>query len=243
MTIFFCADHHINHSNIIRYCDRPFADVEEMNEALVERHNQKVKPGDQVYILGDFALADPEKWTRRLNGAKYLIKGNHDKFGNKYLQYGFGWVKDTYELKVDGLSIWLAHYAHLTWPKRHYGAWHLFGHSHGKIITKGNSTDVGVDCWGFYPVSLEELREHFRLKAYVELPRCVRCGEPETAHAPTCGPITCDTCNQNGVVWSGYTNEDIQKHWEIYSTYHRISDGRERRLREASPETPSDDEY
>jgi calcineurin-like phosphoesterase family protein len=162
--IFFTSDPHYNHANIIKYCNRPFNGVHEMNEELIKRYNEKVRPEDHVYILGDFGMYNHEKFARRLNGQKHLIFGNHDaKFRNKFLQWGFSWARDVHQLQVDKkLTIWLAHYAHRTWPKRHFGAWHLFGHSHGKIIGEGFSTDVGVDCWNYAPVSLEELRVFFK---------------------------------------------------------------------------------
>jgi len=162
--IFFTSDQHYYHKNIINYCGRPFTDVQEMNEELIKRYNEKVKPGDQVYMLGDFAMWQQERIARRLNGAKHAIRGNHDaKFKNKFLEWGFAWIRDVYQLRIDNkLTIWLAHYAHRTWPKRHFGAWHLFGHSHGKIIGEGFSTDVGVDCWNYAPVSLDELKVFFK---------------------------------------------------------------------------------
>lgn len=78
--IFFSSDHHFFHNNVIRYCDRPYDSVEEMNEDLVKRWNSVVKPEDEVYYLGDFSLAfrAVEIFTHRLNGVKYLIPGNHD---------------------------------------------------------------------------------------------------------------------------------------------------------------------
>ena len=165
--IFFTSDPHYNHTNIINYCKRPFSNVDEMNEELIKRYNDRVKSGDHVYILGDFAMFNHEKIARRLNGQKHLIFGNHDyKHRPKFLQWGFHWARDVHELKLnDGPerhSIWLAHYAHRTWTKRHYGAWHLFGHSHGNIIGEGFSTDVGVDCWNYAPVSYDELKVFFK---------------------------------------------------------------------------------
>lgn len=78
--VFLSSDHHWQHANIIRHCDRPFSDVETMNEEMVERWNQVVAPGDLVYYLGDFSLTlgAVERITPRLNGKKYLIAGNHD---------------------------------------------------------------------------------------------------------------------------------------------------------------------
>lgn len=77
---FFTSDPHFYHTNVIKYCDRPYLSVEEMNEALVNNWNSAVKSEDTVYCLGDFSMAarPVETFTPRLNGNKFLIPGNHD---------------------------------------------------------------------------------------------------------------------------------------------------------------------
>lgn len=78
--IFFSSDQHYWHNNVIRYCNRPFTSVEEMNELMVLAWNMNVKPDDIVYNLGDFSLAfrAVETFPQRLLGTKYLVPGNHD---------------------------------------------------------------------------------------------------------------------------------------------------------------------
>lgn len=82
MAIWYISDTHFNHTNIIKYCDRPFSDVNEMNEKIVYNWNSLVQPDDVVYHLGDFGLfrgsKQPESFMCRLNGRIYLIRGNHD---------------------------------------------------------------------------------------------------------------------------------------------------------------------
>ena len=162
--IFFTSDTHYYHSNVIRYCNRPFSDVEEMNDNLIANHNELVGRYDTVFHLGDFAFARGAEVFRRLNGNKFLIRGNHDK--PKLINgIPFGWVKDVYMLKISPTErIWLSHYAHRRWPNSHHGAIHLFGHSHGAIDDYGRSTDVGVDCWNFKPVALDEIRDYMKNK-------------------------------------------------------------------------------
>ena len=126
---------HYSHANIIRpdFCNRPYADVEEMNEALIANYNECVEPGDTVYHLGDFSFArNPAEVFYRLNGNKHLILGNHDwKRLRELKKLPWGWIKDVYNLRAAGTKFWLAHFAHRSWPAGHHGAIHLYGHSHG----------------------------------------------------------------------------------------------------------------
>lgn len=97
MNTFVIADPHFDHANIIKYCNRPYADVAEMNKDLIKRWNAVVRKEDKVYILGDFSLGREavEKITPKLNGIKYLIKGNHDTRPNQfYRDCGFKEVYD-----------------------------------------------------------------------------------------------------------------------------------------------------
>lgn len=156
-SIWFTSDTHYGHRNIIEFCDRPFTDLEDMHEKMIANYNKLVQPGDDVYILGDFAFYDSVNIFRRLNGNKHLILGNHDK-PNMVRGVPWCWVKDVYMLKVSPqIQIWLSHYAHRRWPKSHHGAYHLYGHSHNSIEDYGRSTDVGVDAWDYKPVSLKTL--------------------------------------------------------------------------------------
>lgn len=157
--VWFTGDTHFGHANIIRFCDRPFATKEEMDEALIANYNECVKPGDTVYHLGDFSFArDPGRVFRRLNGNKHLILGNHDWKRLRELKgLSWGWIKDVYNLRVGDTKIWLAHFAHRVWPAGHHGAIHLYGHSHGSLKDFGRSTDVGVDAWEYYPVHLDKI--------------------------------------------------------------------------------------
>ena len=91
--IFFTSDTHFGHANIIKYCARPFASVQEMNRELIARWNAVVGPRDTVYHLGDFAFgkaSEAPTFLRKLNGAKkILIRGNHDRNARQMLEVGF----------------------------------------------------------------------------------------------------------------------------------------------------------
>ena len=79
--VYFTSDTHFNHANIIGFCNRPFKNVEEMNETLITNWNRVVGVDDIVFHLGDFCLGGSAEWTNvlnRLNGKIYLIVGNHD---------------------------------------------------------------------------------------------------------------------------------------------------------------------
>jgi len=81
--IFFTADLHLKHENIIRLCDRPFGSIDEHDEVLLQNWNAVVSRRDEVYVLGDFEYHDNAEETskvlRRLNGKKHLILGNPDR--------------------------------------------------------------------------------------------------------------------------------------------------------------------
>lgn len=94
--IWLISDTHFNHRNIIRYCDRPFSSVEEMNITLIENWNSVVNNNDRVFMLGDFCLSGKNKIVeigKQLRGRKTLILGNHDGAAlNTYYEAGFEMV-------------------------------------------------------------------------------------------------------------------------------------------------------
>jgi calcineurin-like phosphoesterase family protein len=171
MTIFFTADHHFGHHNGIEQNRRPFPSVTEMNTAMIERWNSVVQPEDEVWHLGDFAYksARPvEGIFSELNGHKHLILGNHDAPKTRALAWAS--VSQMKEVLVDGQRMFLCHYPMMSWPAMNRGAIHLHGHVHGNTQGPAGSIDVGVDCWGFRPVSLPEILERLdqrlRVPAY-----------------------------------------------------------------------------
>lgn len=171
--IFFTSDTHFNHAKCCELFRKGrFASVDEMNETLIARWNERVTKGDRVYHLGDFALGRPEaaaEILKRLNGQIFLIRGNHDKVAEHRLcKDRFIWIKDYFGLKVGEQKIYLCHYAFRTWNCMHHGSWHLHGHSHGGLpeLETSRSFDVGVDCWDFYPVSYEEVAAKMATKRF-----------------------------------------------------------------------------
>jgi calcineurin-like phosphoesterase family protein len=167
--IWFTSDHHFGHKNIIKFTNRPFSSVEEMDETLIARWNEKIGAEDIVYHLGDFALTSSSKLRdilKRLNGKIHLITGNHETAALE-CKAQFEWIKDYYELTVEDADAYkgqrfivLFHYAMRVWNASHHGSWHLYGHSHGDLPDDNSSLsfDAGVDCHDFYPISYNEVK-------------------------------------------------------------------------------------
>ena len=88
--IYYIADMHFGHENVIRFDDRPFADTEQMDEVLIQNWNERVTADDTVYVLGDAFWKNEENSIRimqRLQGHKHLIQGNHDRVKGKLRPY------------------------------------------------------------------------------------------------------------------------------------------------------------
>lgn len=155
---YFTADEHYGHSNIIKYCDRPFEDVDEMDECMLDNHNSVVKSGDTVVHIGDFSLYSrvfqdvSDRYIKKLNGTNIFIIGSHDQ-----------WLRNAgshiWQKAINGQQVVCCHYALARWPASHYNSWHLFGHTHGRFENHGKSIDVGVDSHNFTPVSFEKIIE------------------------------------------------------------------------------------
>ena len=171
--VYFTSDTHFNHTNIISYCQRPFRNVEEMNERIIANWNEVVGEDDIIFHLGDFCLGGSAEWTRllnRLNGKIYLIMGNHDR---KNIRQGF---MDRFEhvamqmhIEVGKQRIYLNHYPFLCSEGGYKDVWQLFGHVHTRKSNTGidagrlqylypTQYDVGVDNNNFAPVSFEQVK-------------------------------------------------------------------------------------
>jgi len=161
--IWFTADTHFDHDSIRKYCHRPFESVDEMNETIISNWNTLVGKNESVYHLGDFSFSKTtervEELISRLNGKIHIIFGNHDKRVVRRAQ-GFESKSDLKQVKYEGVKIICCHYAMRVWNASNHGTWHLYGHSHGNLdeLQDRRSTDVGVDCWGFTPVSFKRIK-------------------------------------------------------------------------------------
>jgi calcineurin-like phosphoesterase family protein len=172
--IYFTADTHFFHGSIISNCGRPFETVEEMNQALIDYWNSYVTSRDEIYILGDFAYKGSGREVngilRKLQGKKYLIKGNHENYLSdpEFRQEAFEWIKDYHVLSYEGTKIVLFHYPLVEWDGSHHGSIHLYGHVHNsgardpeireKLALLGpRAINVGVDEQNYYPVGVKEI--------------------------------------------------------------------------------------
>lgn len=176
--IFFTSDTHFCHGKSFLYEPRGFTNADEMNEAIIERWNEVVKPGDTVYHLGDTMLNDNEKGIecfKRLNGMIFLIYGNHDTSNRidglfaacRHKMLG-GW--HAFVIKHGKQSIYLSHYPTLTanYDDKHFSQHviNLHGHTH----QRANWLDprnpfmyhVGVDSHNCTPVHIDEVMTDIR---------------------------------------------------------------------------------
>lgn len=188
MTIYFSSDQHFWHANVIKYCNRPYSSVEEMNEALVRNWNAVVQPDDDVYVLGDFsfALRSVELYSNRLLGNKKLVPGNHDpicslnkhyrkaknqgelkKLFQAYEDRGWEILPENFELNIPEVGIVnLAHVPYDNEDSRYQefkpyndGRWLICGHIHQHWKIKDKMINVGCDVWQGFPVHLDKIKD------------------------------------------------------------------------------------
>lgn len=158
--IYLISDTHFGHASIIKYCDRPFDNVEQMNEELVKRWNDTVKDDDTVYFLGDICFKlKPSYWWNRLNGQKTLIVGNHDTnvsdiktrvYGVIYLKY----LDTTFALVHDPID-----FVH-----HNFETWLIHGHVHNNYLDDYplvnyayRTINVSVELIDYRPISIEKI--------------------------------------------------------------------------------------
>lgn len=177
MATWFTADLHLGHSNIIDYCNRPFADVDAMNRALIANWNEVVAKDDTVWVVGDFALGkivETLPLVAELTGRKILIAGNHDRcwaghgrraagWTEQYLNAGFHEViHSSAKIDVGENTVLACHYPYRGDshdPDRFVGhrpidkgAWLVHGHVHRGWVQSGRMINVGVDANEFRPI-------------------------------------------------------------------------------------------
>jgi calcineurin-like phosphoesterase family protein len=141
--LFFTADTHFGHwtspeRNVIKYCNRPFASIEDMDSTLIKKWNDKVGKKDTIYVIGDFALCKKELfpyYMTNLNGNKIFIHGDHDRLFSDNLPY-------LINATIREQPITLCHWCMRVWSRSHYNAWMLYGHSHGKLKNRPDNFNL-----------------------------------------------------------------------------------------------------
>ena len=155
MAVFFIADTHFDDDNIRRYENRPFADVSQMNQAIMANWNRVVGSSDMVYFLGDIGQIE---WIKQLNGIKYLVKGNHDTECNAfYRENGFA---EVYDIPIIYDGFWLLSHEPL-YVNRNMPYANIFGHIHDNPAYKtvsSRSYCVSVERIHYTPIALSEIQ-------------------------------------------------------------------------------------
>ena len=165
--IYFTSDFHLSHDAIREYSNRPFDNIEDMNETIIQNFFDTVRGGDVVYFLGDLSwdteVAKDFLFSIPKNISFHFIVGNHDKNPIIKVAKGFcdsvSWMRD---IKIKEQKITLCHYPMISWNCSHWGAFMLHGHHHSNIIEEkfpdGKIMNVGVDENDFYPVSFTQVQ-------------------------------------------------------------------------------------
>jgi calcineurin-like phosphoesterase family protein len=158
--IWFTSDLHLSHSNIIGFCDRPFENVNIMNETLIENINSTLRRNNILYNLGDFAFGDKKTIQNYISRIKCrshnLILGNHDRFRpTQYIEMGMTWATRFPIIFYD--YIILSH--HSMNLQKNSVFLNLFGHHHNNLPYRpsANSWNLSVEVTNYKPISLEQI--------------------------------------------------------------------------------------
>lgn len=163
MNIYFIADTHFSDENILRYENRPFKNIKDMDNKIVENWNRIVKDGDIIYVLGDFGAYNHESLIlSQLNGKKYLIKGNHDIEENEY--YRKAGFEEVYDCPIIIDNFWMLSHEPL-YVNSNMPYANLFGHVHNSPLFKTYSKQhycVTVERIDYTPISFDEIIEKIK---------------------------------------------------------------------------------
>ncbi len=179
MQYWACSDFHLSHFNIIKYCGRPFKSLEEMNETLIKNTNERVKPNDIVYFLGDYCFRNSpggkkgegetlkaEEFQKKFHGKWVYLAGNHDR--NNSLKT----LNHRLIIKFGGIYIGMTHRPEdvIVEDEKHYYPLNLVGHVHNAWTTKEIKSkegkislllNVSCDVHKFRPISFDEIKSIF----------------------------------------------------------------------------------
>lgn len=169
MANYYIADTHFGHENVLKFDNRPFGSIEEMEEIMIMNWNAVVRPEDDVYILGDFCFKTKKGaayYLKQLNGHKHLIIGNHDgkMLKDEEAMKEFETVDKMTHIKDQGHNIVLCHFPLQEWNQYYRDAYHIYGHVHGKkdrmfeyIIREYRALNAGCMINNYMPVTFDQL--------------------------------------------------------------------------------------
>ena len=167
--IYFISDMHFFHKNIIEFCERPFKDVDEMNEFIIKKWNETIKKHDKVFVLGDLGFGSKEvieKVIKRLKGIKVLVRGNHDHYNDEYYRsIGF---KEVINYPIIYKKFFIISHEPVNFI---VGTpfLNIHGHIHNNKYglderdkidnSKNNYLNVSVEALNYIPITFEEIKE------------------------------------------------------------------------------------
>lgn len=169
--IYYIADLHLGHKNILKLCNRPFNSIEEHDKFIMDNWNAIVTEEDEVYIIGDLCYRNSiplHQYLEKLKGIKHLIIGNHDEVWlshNRQAHNYFASISPLALINDKGLKAVLCHYPMAEWDGYHKGWYHIHGHIHNKINNPAynylkdqeKALNAGVNINNFMPVKLKEI--------------------------------------------------------------------------------------
>ena len=175
--IFYISDYHFYHYLALKRSRQVFDSIDQMNEEMIIRHNEKVSQEDNVYILGDIIVCEEEELSEklnntigRLNGRLHLIVGNHDYkyLDNPLFRQYFKSIDEAKLIRDNNRWVQLCHYPILMWYRKNKGAYHVFGHMHNEqksreyhiLKEEERALNACVEINKFEPCELEELIEN-----------------------------------------------------------------------------------
>ena len=181
--IWFTSDWHIQHKNVIDFCNRPFASLEEMHEVLVANVNKLVKPADTLVFVGDITFGNTtitKTVIDKINCTCVAIIGNHDPKYGSLLNMGFKLAVNTMSMTIHDHQVIVSHYPFKPpfWarvlgriakmelryidrrPPKTRNTYLIHGHTHSKKRFEGYALHVGVDAWDYKPVSMKQIETH-----------------------------------------------------------------------------------
>lgn len=170
--IYYISDLHLGHRRVIEMDSRPFETIEQMDETIMARWNERVTEEDDVYIVGDFAYrnAYTASWyLRRLKGRKHLIIGNHDynTLQDEKALACFASVEKMLRITDGDRTVLLCHYPIAEWYGKRYGGYHVYGHLHVRrdevfefMSRFDRALNAGCMLNGYRPATLDELIEN-----------------------------------------------------------------------------------